>query len=183
MPFQRSSRTASPRSSRPQPEQHRRTPSDVWQAAYSKAASCSTSLITRRPSAASISRSVAFSTSPLGPARRRSSSTMNAGASIISRLGVRLPADHADPAALPDALGGEDLGQRQRPRSRGWPGRLKSWNSDRPHRQRRGTGHARALVADQDRRLAVGPRTSSASSKRGSKPVRYDRPALCSRSA
>ena len=42
------------------------------------------------------------------------------------------------------------------------------------HRQRRGAGHAPALVADEDRRVAVRRRRSRiASSKRGSKPVRY----------
>ena len=48
-----------------------------------------------------------------------------------------------------------------RDRSRGWLGRLKSWKQVAPHRQGRGAGHAPALVADQDRRLALGPTTSS----------------------
>ena len=52
------------------PRRSRRTPFDVWQAAHSSAASCSTSLITRSPSAASISRSVAFSTEPARAGQR-----------------------------------------------------------------------------------------------------------------
>ena len=84
-------------------EQVSRTPFDVRHAAYSNAASCSTSLITRRPSAASMSRGPAFSTEPAGVIRR-SSSTMNAGTSIVSAVGVLLPADHPDPAATPGCL-------------------------------------------------------------------------------
>ena len=100
-----SSRARSPNSSC-------RTPCEVWHAAYSNAASCSTSLITRRPSAAPMSRSAAFSTDPLGPVIRRSSSTMNGGRLDRLAVGVLLPADDPDPAAGPDALVGQDLGQR-----------------------------------------------------------------------
>ena len=89
----------------PQAGQQLRTPLDVWHAAHSNAASCSTSLMTRSPSAGSISRSVGvLDERRAGPIRPRSSSTRKAGASIVARLGVRLPADDADPAARPDAL-------------------------------------------------------------------------------
>ena len=83
-PFQPSSATAS-RSVMPgrRPWSSDRTPCEVWQAAHSKAASCSTSLITRRPSAASMRRSVAFSTEPPAPTSARSSSTRYAGTSLI----------------------------------------------------------------------------------------------------
>ncbi len=67
------------------PPQQPRTPLEVWQAAHSMAASCSTSLITRSPVAGSIRRSVAFSTTPCGAAAR-SSSTRKAGASMVARL-------------------------------------------------------------------------------------------------
>ena len=67
------------------PVSTRRTPSEVWVAAHSKAASWSTSFTTRSPSAGSIRRSEAFSTSPV-PTAARSSSTRKAGASIVARL-------------------------------------------------------------------------------------------------
>ena len=41
--------------------------------------------------------------------------------------------------------------------SRGWPGRLRSWKRRRAHRQRRRLGHAEALVADEQGRVAARP--------------------------
>ena len=55
------------------------TSSEVWHAAYWKATSCSTSLMIRRPVAASIRISVAFLTSPSGPTRPRIVSTIRLG--------------------------------------------------------------------------------------------------------
>ena len=68
-------------------------------------------------------------------------------------------------------------------RSRGWLGRLSSWKRT----ARTGSGATRASPMHSfpaiRTGMPLGPRTSNASSKRGSKPVRYDRLALCSRSA
>ena len=155
VPFHSSRRTAS-RSVMPgrSPVSRLRTPCEVWQAAHSKAASCSTSLTTRRPSAASMKMSVAFSTSPAGPVATRSSSTRKAGASIVrrdayvfhpttpTRRPVPMPASPRTSASAGDA-------------SRGWLGRLRSWNRT----QRAGSGAAsavaEALVAGEEDRVAA----------------------------
>ena len=75
-PFQPSSATAS-RSVMPgcRPRSRRSTPDEVWQADHSMNASCSTSLMTLRPSAASISSPVASRTAPVAPASSRNAST------------------------------------------------------------------------------------------------------------
>ena len=67
-------------------------------------------------------------------------------------VGVRLPADHADPAAGADPLGGEDVAQRPRP----VPGLVRQaqvLEQVASHRERRRAGHPVALVADEDGRL------------------------------
>ena len=99
-PFHSSSRTAS-RSVIPgrSPASRLRTPCDVWHAAHSNAASCSTSLTTRSPSAASMSRSVAFSTRPAGPVRPAQLVDEERRRLDDVPAGVRLPADDADAAA------------------------------------------------------------------------------------
>ena len=95
--------------------------------------------------------------------------------------GVRLPARDPDAHARGDSLVLEIV-SRGRDRSRGWSVRLRSWNSSR----RIGRGAAPAMPKHSlPTRIAgspAGPTMSRASSKRGSKPVRYDRLALCSRS-
>ncbi len=115
---------------------------------------------------------------------RRSSSTMYAGTSIVPRSAYVLPADHARPGS-PASTPSSARISRERP---GAVARLarqaEVLEQVPPHRQRRRPGHAEALVADQDAPARpTGRRSSIASSKRGSKPVRYARLALCSRSA
>ena len=57
--------------------------------------------------------------------------------------------------------------------SRGWPGRLRSWNITDPHRQRGGGSHALRTRCPRARPGRPTPRRRArASSKRGSKPVR-----------
>ena len=121
-----------------------RTPLDVVHAAHSIAASCSTSLMTRSPSAG-VDEQVGRRSrrAPLAPTSPRSSSTRNAGTSIIARSGVRLPADDADPAAGADALVAEDLGERPRPVAR-LARQAEVLEQMAAHRQRRGAGHARS---------------------------------------
>ena len=105
VPSHSSRRTAS-RSRRPgrSSASRCRMPFDVRLAACSKAASWSASLMMRRPSAGSMSRSLAFSTSPPGAGQ---------AAELVDQVGrdlhpaavrVGLPAQHADAAARPDAL-------------------------------------------------------------------------------
>ena len=182
-PFQPSRATASRSVSpgrRPRAAGGRRSRSGS--AAHSSAASCSTSLMTRRPSRG-VDEEVGRvlderrSRRSAPAARRRGTPALE-----LRPVGIRLPADDADaaPAAIPSS---PRISASGRDRSRGWPGRLRSWKQDAAHRQRRGAGHPPALVADEHRRVTVGPTTRIASSKRGSKPVRYDRFALCSRSA
>ena len=71
-------------------------------------------------------------------------------------VGVGLPADHADPRPGSDPLIGEDLPERPGPIS-GLAGQAQVLEQLTAHRQRRRTGHAVALVADEDRRNPVGP--------------------------
>ena len=147
---------------------------EVWHAAHSNAASWSTSLITRSPSAG-VDQEVGRRSRPAPPGRscRRSSSTRNAGTSIVLAVGVRLPADDADPARRPGCPRRRGSRRSGRDRSRGWPGRLRSWNRMPPHRQRRGAGHARSTRCPRGSPARrSGPTTSIASSNRGSNPVR-----------
>ena len=65
----------------------------------------------------------------------------------------------------------EDLGERQRRVAR-LARQAEVLEPEAAHRQRRRLGHGEALVADEERRVAVRPTMSTASSKRGSKPVR-----------
>ena len=134
----------------------------------------------RRP--ASMSRSVAFSTSPSGPSSARSSSTRNAGTSIARSVGVRLPADDADPRCPGRCPRRPRISASGRERSRGWPGRLRSWNRTR----RIGSGAAPAMPQHSlPTRIAGSPRrarrSASASSKRGSKPRQPRRGSRCAR--
>ena len=182
-PLHSRSRTAS-RSRIPglRPQSRFRTPVEVSPAACSKAAIWSGSLMTRRPSAASMRRSVAFSTDPLGPASERRVSTRYAGASIQARSrGAFQPTTPTRaPAPMPAS---PRIASSGRDRSRGWLGRLSSWNSTAST----GSGATRAspmhsLPARRTGR-PVAPRTRIASSKRGSNPDSQARLALCSRSA
>ena len=131
------------------------TACDVWHADHSNAASCSTSLSTRSPSSASMSRSEAFSTRPPAPTLSRSSSTRNAGASIdVRRAYVFQP---TSPTRLPDPMpSSRRISGRELDSPRGWLGRLRSWKRTASHRQRGGLRHPVALVAEQDRRLLRG---------------------------
>ncbi len=107
-----------------------------------------------------------------GPVARRSSSTRNAGASIVARLAYVFQPTTPDPAARSDALVAEDLGSGC-DASRGWPGRLRSWNRTGRIGSGADLGQAVALVAEEDRRIAASaPTISTASSNRGSNPVR-----------
>ena len=84
---------------------------------------------------------------------RRSSSTRNAGTSIVSGSAyVFQPMTPTRPSGA-DALVGEDLGQRPGPVAR-LAGQAEVLEQVAAHRQRRGAGHPVALVADQDGRLA-----------------------------
>ena len=58
-----------------------------------------------------MSRCAAFATEPAGVIRRNSS-TMNAGTSIVSRSAYSFQPITPTRLAVPDALGGEDLGER-----------------------------------------------------------------------
>ena len=69
---------------------------------------------------------------------------------------VRLPADHADPAARADALAGQDLPERPRPVP-GLARQAQVLEQLATHRQGSRAGHPEALVADQDQRLPAGP--------------------------
>ena len=146
-----------------------RTPWEVWLAAYSKAASCSTSLITRRPSAGSMNRSVAGKALS-SPTTSRTTSTMNAGTS--ERCGPR-SFQPTSPTRMPDPNPSPTrTSRRGRDRSRGWLGSEKSWCSS----TRMGSGAASAIPTHsfptRIRGSPSGATTSNASSKRGSKPLR-----------
>ena len=150
------------------------TPSEVWQAAHSKAASCSTSLIDAQPVGGVDEQvvGVLHETAP-APTRPRSSSTRKAGTSIGRPIGVRLPARRrrrARPRPMPSSA----RIVRQRPRAVArLAGQAEVLEQVAAHRQRRGAGHAVALVAHQDGRARRSARRPGmASSKRGSKPVR-----------
>ena len=170
---------------RPQPDAAgRRTPSDVWQDAYSKAASCSGSLITRSPSGGVDEqvRGVLDQPGRARPAPER-----------VDQLGRRLDPGRSAYAFQPMT---PTRARRARPRRRGS-------SSQRPRpvarlvRQaqvleqvtaHRAAARRRAMpqhsLPDEDRRhRRRAPTTRIASSNRGSKPVRHDRFALCSRSA
>jgi hypothetical protein len=107
-----------------------RTPSDVVTAAASMAASCSTSLTTRRPSAGSTSRSVTFSTRPVEPTQPRSTSTRKAGASCVARSanGFQAITPTRAPSTMPSS---PRMSRSGRDRSRGWDGSDRSWCSSR----------------------------------------------------
>ena len=142
---------------------------------HSNAASWSTSLMTRRPSAG-VDQQVGrvLDAARRRRSARRSSSTRNAGASIVARAGVRLPADDADPRARRRCPRRARISASGRDRSRGWLGRLRSWNRMPAHRQR---ARRRPCPSTRCRRGSpaspVAPTTRIASSNRGSKPVRY----------
>jgi hypothetical protein len=128
-------------------------------------------LITRRPSAASISRSVAFSTTPVDPTARRSSSTRNAGTSIVSRPAYVF--QPTTPTRLPDPMPSSPrMSASGDEASRGWLGRLRSWNRT----ARTGSGAASASpkhsLPASNAGSPLAETASTASSKRGSKPVR-----------
>ena len=174
IPFQSSSRTAS-RSVMPGPQAEQQ-PSDAARGLARGVLEGGQLLdlvdrrAARRP--ASISRSVAFSTEParadqpaelVDEERRR-----------VDRgpVGVGLPADDADPAARPDPLVGEDLGQRARPiarlaRQAEVLEQVRDASAAAPRRPSRSTRCRRGSPG-----RPSGPTTSTASSKRGSKPVR-----------
>ena len=99
-----------------------------------------------------MNRSVAFSTRPREPVARRSSSTRNAGASIVSLLAYVF--HPTTPTRLPDVMPSEPrISGNGNDASRGWLGRLRSWKRT----QRSGSGAASAsavaLVADEQRRI------------------------------
>ena len=152
-PFHPSSRAAS-RSVMPgcSPVSTLRTLREVWHAAHSNAASCSTSLITRSPSAALMSRSVAFSTSP-----RRADGRPELVDEERRRLDrraarVRLPTDDSDPTAGLDALVAQGLGERPRVVPR-LARQAQVLEADRPHGEWRRRAEVEALVAEQERRI------------------------------
>ena len=124
---------------RPSPVRTRPDALDVWQAAYSSAASCSTSFVARRPSPR---RSAGPWRSRPGRPGRSAGAARRRGmpASIEDRSAyVFQPTTPTRrPAPMPSSA--EDLGQRL-DRSRGWPGRLRSWNRMR----RIGSGAAPAV--------------------------------------
>ena len=70
--------------------------------------------------------------------------------------GVRLPARDADADAARDALRAEDRLERPGPVAR-LVGQAEVLEQLAAHRQRCGAGHPEALVADEDRRVAIGP--------------------------
>ena len=139
------------------PRSRRRTPCRGLAAAHSKAASCSTSLMTRRPSRG-VDQQVGRVLDEPGAAdqpahrvdevrRQRRSSHRSAYVFQPTRP-TRLPGA--------DALVAEDLGERSRPIAR-LARQAEVLEPMTPHRQRRGAGHAPALVADEDGRVAVRP--------------------------
>ena len=134
----------------------RSTPDEVWHAAHSMATSCSTSLFTRSPSAASITRPVAFSTEPLAPAASRSASTRYDGASLCPgwayvfqpMMPTRLPGPIPSSARI-SASGARSVARLAR--------QAQVLEPLPPHRQRRRPGDAPALVADQDGGITIRP--------------------------
>ena len=112
---------------------------------YSKAASWSTSLMTRKP-VAGVDQQVRWR-SRRGRSTRtssRSASTRYAGTSSRRPLRVRSSSPTTptrEPAPTPSSA---RISASGRERSRGWPGRLRSWKQLTAHRQRRGAGHARS---------------------------------------
>ncbi len=114
---------------------------------------------------------MAFSTTPVVAVTRRSSSTRNAGASIASRLAyVFQPTTPTRvPTVMPSA---PRISASGRDESRGCAGRLRSWK--RRHRSGNGAASAEAKHSLPTSRAGspLDPTTSTASSKRGSNPVR-----------
>ena len=154
MPFHSSRRTASPSVNPGRRANSRfRTPCDVCARRVLNAASCSTSLMMRRPSPGSMSSPVAFPTEPAGPTGPRSSSTRKAGSFDRVRRGIRLPADDADSRPGTDPLLVENSGQRPRAVAR-LARKAQVLEPVTPHRERRRAGGPPVLVADEDRRLA-----------------------------
>ena len=160
-PLHSSSRAAS-RSVMPgcRPVSTLRTLRDVWHAAHSNAASCSTSLVTRSPSAASMSRSVAFSTSP-AEADRRPEFVDDERRHLDGRaVCVGLPADHTHSTAGSDALVAQRLGEGRRVVPR-LAGKAEVLEADRSHGERRRRSEVETLVAEQHRRVVGRPRRSA----------------------
>ena len=121
------------------PAMRPRTPSDVVTAAASMAASCSTSLMTRSPSAGSMSRSVAFSTPPAArPARAAHRPGSSARRGSPGRRTSSSPRPR--PGALDDALVAEDLRQGPGAVAR-LGGQAEVLVQLDAHRQRRRAGH------------------------------------------
>ena len=123
------------------PSSRRRTPFEVWQAAHSSAASCSTSLTHAQP-VGGVDEQVRRRSrrGPSRPVRRRSSSTMNAGTSMVDRSAYVF--QPTTPTRLPGPMpSSARISASGRERSRGWPGRLRSWNRTR----RIGSGAAPAI--------------------------------------
>ena len=104
----------------------------------------------RSPSAGSISSALAFATLPAGPTSSRSSSTMYAGSSI--RSGRSYAFQPTTPTRLPRPMPSPPRisASGQRPVAR-LARQAEVLVAVALHRERRGTGHAPALVAHQDR--------------------------------
>ncbi len=153
VPFQPSSRAQS-RSDMPgrRPVRTWRTPFEVWHAAHSKAASWSTSLITRSP-VGGIDQEVG-GVLHHAVRGRRPELVDQEGRGLDGRpAGVGLPADDADPAGAPDPCVAQDRTQRHR-RVAGLARKAQVLEGDQPHRQRGRGRHRAALVADEDGGLA-----------------------------
>ncbi len=87
----------------------RRTPWEVWQAAYSKQASCSTSLITRNPSGGAGEQVGGVLDDPVRLRRPPQLVDDEGGGVDPPPIGELLPADDADPVTGADPLAGQDL--------------------------------------------------------------------------
>ena len=136
------------------PNSSRRTPSEVWQAAYSNDGQL-LDLVDHAQPVGGVDQQVGrvLDACRAGPVRRRSSSTRKAGASIAARSAYVF--QPTTPTRLPGPIpsSAEDLGQRSRPIAR-LARQAEVLEEDPAHRQRRRAGHPVALVADEDRRLA-----------------------------
>ena len=155
VPFQPRSATAScSLDPTGRPKSRRLTPSEVCDDAHSRYASCSTSLMTRRPSALSMSMSVAFSTTP--PSPDQASKLVDDVRRHVAHVwpGIGLPADEPDAGASVDSLFAQDLGQRTGSVAR-LAGQAEVLESVTAHRKWCRTGRAPVLVAHEDRGLAL----------------------------
>ena len=144
VPFQPSSATAS-RSVMPgrRPRSTSRTPPDVWQRGLLEDGEL-VDLVDDAQAVGGVDEEVggvlhgaARAGQPRAARRRGTTGSV----ACVARLGVRLPADHADPRARPDALVGEDLGRAAAIDPAAGLGRLKSWKRCR----RMGRGAAPAM--------------------------------------